>query len=57
MLYGLGLESQFHQPRSFPGVKQPEHGADHPSFPSAGLTLGGSYTSTSPLCLHRYVMG
>ena len=45
------------QPRSFPGVKKLEHGVDHPPFPSAGLTMGRSYTSTSLLCLHKHVMG
>ena len=55
MVWGLNPSSS--QPRSFPGVKQPEHGADHPPFSSAGLTMGRIYTSTSPLCLHKHVMG
>jgi hypothetical protein len=52
-----GLNPSFIQPRSLPGVKQPERGADQPPFPNAGLTIGRSYTSTSCLCLHRHVMG
>jgi hypothetical protein len=34
---------------SFPGVKQPGHGADHTPLPSAEVEYEYSYTSTSPL--------
>lgn len=30
--------------------------ADHPCPPRAGLQMGWSYTSASPLCLHRHIM-
>ena len=35
----------------FPGVKRPGNGADHLSYPSAGVECGWSHTCTSPLCL------
>jgi hypothetical protein len=41
---------------SFPGVKRPESGADHP-LPSAGLRMGRRYISPVPFCLHWRVMG
>ena len=40
-----------------PGVKRPELGADVQSPPIAGLRMSMSYTSSSPQCLHRHVMG
>jgi len=43
--------------RSFPAVKLPEHGAAHPPPPSAGLQMGWSYISASPLYLSRHVVG
>jgi hypothetical protein len=42
---------------SFPWVKRPECGADHPFPCSAGLWIGWSHTSACLLCLHRHVMG
>jgi hypothetical protein len=41
---------------SFPEIKRPERGADHPT-PSEGLRMCWSYTSASPLCLDRHVIG
>ena len=62
-LDGLGIGSRCRPDRLchgyvvFPGVKRPEHGADHPSPSSAGFRMDWSYKSTSPLCLHGRVMG
>jgi hypothetical protein len=42
---------------SFLGVKQPEGDADHPLYLSARLQVARSFTSLSPLCLHKYVLG
>ena len=36
---------------SFPGVKRPERGADHPPHLSAEVIKGYGYTSTHPLGL------
>jgi hypothetical protein len=41
----------------FRGVKRLERGADHLPFSSAGLRMGRSCTTASPLCQHRYVIG
>jgi hypothetical protein len=43
--------------RVFPGVRRPERDANHPPCYNAGLQMGRSYISTSPLCLHRHVIG
>jgi len=40
---------------SFPRVQRQERGAAHPPPSSAGLRMGWSRTSASPLCLHRNV--
>jgi hypothetical protein len=42
---------------SFPGVKWPGCGADHPYPSKVGLRKGWGYTSASPLCLRRHFMG
>jgi hypothetical protein len=42
---------------SFPGVKRPGRGADHPSPSSAEVKKEYSYTSTHPLGHFRPVMG
>jgi hypothetical protein len=42
---------------SFPGVKRPGRGADHPSPPSAEVTNEWSYTSTPPLGLRGVLQG
>jgi hypothetical protein len=42
---------------SFPGVKRPGRGADHPSPCSAEVTKGYSYTSIHPLGQFRPVTG
>jgi hypothetical protein len=42
---------------SFPGVKRPGRGADHPPPSSAEVKKGYSYTSTHPLGLFRPVTG
>ena len=39
---------------SFPRVKQPERGADHPPPSSTGLWMGLRYIATSPLFLRRW---
>jgi hypothetical protein len=41
---------------SFLGIKWPEHGIDH-SPSSAGLWMGWSYASASPLCLSSHIIG
>jgi len=43
--------------RSFPRVKGLVCGADHPLFLAPRLQMGCSYISTSPLFLHKHVMG
>jgi hypothetical protein len=43
--------------RSFPGVKRPGHGADHPPPSSAEVTKRYSYTSIHPLGQFRPVTG
>jgi hypothetical protein len=42
---------------SFPGVKRPGRGADHPPPSSAGVTKGKSYTCIHPLGQFRPVTG
>jgi hypothetical protein len=42
---------------SFPGVKRPGRGADHPPSSSAEVTKEQSYISTHPLGQLRPVMG
>jgi hypothetical protein len=42
---------------SFPGVKKPERGADHPPPPSAALRMVWNNTASFPLRLHTHVMG
>jgi hypothetical protein len=42
---------------SFPGVKQPGHGADHPPSSSTEVMKGYSYTSNHPLGQFRPVTG
>jgi hypothetical protein len=42
---------------SFPGVKQPGHGADHPPPSIAEVTKGYSYTAIHPLGQFRPVTG
>ena len=37
---------------SFPGVKRPEPGANHPPFLASRLKKVNSYISALPLCLH-----
>ena len=41
---------------SFPGIRRPERGADHPPLPSGVLRMGKSYTSASPLRLPSHVV-
>jgi hypothetical protein len=42
---------------SFPDVIRPQFDADHPTPSRAGLLVGWSYISASPVYLHRYVVG
>ena len=42
---------------SLQGAERPKGDAEHRLPSSAGLEIGRSYTSASPLCLHRYGMG
>jgi hypothetical protein len=40
----------------FPGVKRPDSLADHPCPFNGGMRVGWTYTSASPLLLHRQVI-
>jgi hypothetical protein len=42
---------------SFPGAERPKGAAEHRLPSSAGLGMGRSYTSASPLCLQMHDMG
>jgi len=41
--------------KSFPGVKRPESGVDHPPTSRGEVKKEQSYTSTSLLCLHGII--
>jgi hypothetical protein len=45
------------EPGLSPGIKRAENCADYAPLSSAGLRMRWNYTSASPLCLHRHVMG